>query len=165
MYAIIYACIVYIDITIHHSYKQTFYLMHINVILTCDFSSSVLLMFVIILLVFCWHTQQRSDISLIITMCGRYFFHISKNALYDVTLIGRVSVAATLAPILISFYCWKEGAEDHTFYNLEYYLVIECNDPRHNFQWVRLLVLHQLESMNVLVCLCLFPCTLKKYKR
>ena len=53
MYAIIYACIVYIGITIHHSYKQTFYLMHINVILTCDFSSSVLLMFVIILLVFC----------------------------------------------------------------------------------------------------------------
>ena len=46
-------CIVYIGITIHHSYKQTFYLMHINVILTCDFSSSVLLMFVIILLVFC----------------------------------------------------------------------------------------------------------------
>ena len=71
---------------------------------------------------------------LIITMCGRYFFHTSRNALYDVTLISRVSVAATYSSHTDFFVLLKEGAEDHTSYNLEFFLVIECHGPRHNFQ-------------------------------
>ena len=51
--------------------------------ITYDFSSDLFVLLIIVL--FCWHVQQRSELGFVMMIWGRYVFQMLQNDLYLTT--------------------------------------------------------------------------------